>query len=105
MAKNLHECTSPFGCDESISDWPNGGRTSAIERQPERSTLLAVMPLDAAPAPQLAPLTDPFGRAITYLRVRVTDRCDLRCAYLPWRFHDRSPPDAASGAAHERRGG
>jgi GTP 3',8-cyclase len=24
---------------------------------------------------------DPFGRAITYLRVSVTDRCDFRCAY------------------------
>jgi len=28
-----------------------------------------------------APLIDPFGRAITYLRVSVTDRCDFRCAY------------------------
>lgn len=28
-----------------------------------------------------APLVDPFQRAITYLRVSVTDRCDLRCAY------------------------
>ncbi|MFI5013806.1 MAG: GTP 3',8-cyclase MoaA [Hyphomicrobiales bacterium] len=27
------------------------------------------------------PLTDPFGRRITYLRVSVTDRCDLRCVY------------------------
>lgn len=26
-------------------------------------------------------LTDGFGRAITYLRVSVTDRCDLRCRY------------------------
>lgn len=26
-------------------------------------------------------LTDPFGRTIRYLRVSVTDRCDLRCAY------------------------
>jgi len=29
----------------------------------------------------LTPLIDPFGRAITYLRVSVTDRCDLRCVY------------------------
>ncbi len=29
----------------------------------------------------MAPLTDPFGRAITYLRVSVTDRCDFRCVY------------------------
>jgi cyclic pyranopterin phosphate synthase len=26
-------------------------------------------------------LTDPFGRAVTYLRVSVTDRCDFRCVY------------------------
>ena len=28
-----------------------------------------------------APLIDPFARAISYLRVSVTDRCDFRCAY------------------------
>src|SRR6195256_2089942 len=28
-----------------------------------------------------APMTDPFGRTIRYLRVSVTDRCDLRCFY------------------------
>jgi len=27
------------------------------------------------------PLIDPFGRAVTYLRVSVTDRCDFRCSY------------------------
>ena len=27
------------------------------------------------------PLVDPFGRRITYLRLSVTDRCDLRCVY------------------------
>ncbi len=26
-------------------------------------------------------MQDPFGRAITYLRVSVTDRCDFRCVY------------------------
>ena len=26
-------------------------------------------------------MIDPFGRSITYLRVSVTDRCDLRCTY------------------------
>ncbi|MEM1313342.1 MAG: GTP 3',8-cyclase MoaA [Pseudomonadota bacterium] len=35
------------------------------------------MSLDQAPAP----LIDPFARAITYLRVSVTDRCDFRCVY------------------------
>lgn len=28
-----------------------------------------------------APLIDPFARAIDYLRVSVTDRCDFRCTY------------------------
>ncbi len=28
-----------------------------------------------------APLVDRFGRAISYLRLSVTDRCDLRCTY------------------------
>lgn len=36
-----------------------------------------VLPAGARPAP----LIDPFQRAITYLRISVTDRCDLRCAY------------------------
>jgi cyclic pyranopterin phosphate synthase len=26
-------------------------------------------------------MVDPFGRTVTYLRVSVTDRCDLRCVY------------------------
>ncbi len=28
-----------------------------------------------------APLVDPFGRHISYIRVSVTDRCDFRCVY------------------------
>ena len=36
--------------------------------------------LDAFRSPA-RPLIDPFGRAITYLRVSVTDRCDFRCVY------------------------
>jgi cyclic pyranopterin phosphate synthase len=33
------------------------------------------------PAPVATPLVDPFGRAISYIRVSVTDRCDFRCVY------------------------
>ena len=29
----------------------------------------------------LGPLVDQFQRRITYLRLSVTDRCDLRCSY------------------------
>ncbi len=38
------------------------------------------MPLDT---PRATPpvLTDSFGRAVTYLRLSLTDRCDLRCTY------------------------
>ena len=32
-------------------------------------------------APSVQPLIDPFARAISYLRVSVTDRCDFRCVY------------------------
>ena len=28
-----------------------------------------------------APLVDAFNRRVTYLRLSVTDRCDLRCSY------------------------
>ena len=38
--------------------------------------------LRSDPAPQgPAPLVDGFGRTVTYLRLSVTDRCDLRCVY------------------------
>jgi len=40
-------------------------------------------PARSAPAPSARrpALVDGFGRAVTYLRVSVTDRCDLRCVY------------------------
>jgi cyclic pyranopterin phosphate synthase len=38
--------------------------------------------MEHSPAPTAtAPLIDPFQRAISYLRVSVTDRCDFRCVY------------------------
>ena len=36
----------------------------------------ATMPMTAADT-----MIDPFGRAVSYLRVSVTDRCDFRCVY------------------------
>ncbi|MCI0507547.1 MAG: GTP 3',8-cyclase MoaA [Gammaproteobacteria bacterium] len=39
------------------------------------------------------PLIDPFGRTIEYVRLSVTDRCDLRCFYcLPKGFKDFEEP-------------
>jgi len=37
--------------------------------------------MQAYPPPVTAPLVDRFARAITYLRLSVIDRCDLRCTY------------------------
>jgi cyclic pyranopterin phosphate synthase len=39
------------------------------------------MDFERAATLQPRPLIDPFARAITYLRVSVTDRCDFRCVY------------------------
>jgi cyclic pyranopterin phosphate synthase len=39
-------------------------------------------------------MIDSCGRKIDYLRLSVTDRCDLRCAYcMPEKFHDYEEPD------------
>ncbi|MDH3830094.1 MAG: GTP 3',8-cyclase MoaA [Gammaproteobacteria bacterium] len=39
-------------------------------------------------------LIDPFGRSVEYIRLSVTDRCDLRCFYcLPGDYRDFSEPE------------
>jgi len=39
-------------------------------------------------------LTDPYGRTIEYVRLSVTDRCDLRCHYcMPEGFKDFETPE------------
>jgi GTP 3',8-cyclase len=40
----------------------------------------------------MAGLTDPFGRRIDYLRLSVTDRCNLRCVYCLPAFYDAFSP-------------
>ncbi len=35
----------------------------------------------SATDPAHSPSIDRFGRQVTYLRLSVTDRCDLRCVY------------------------
>ncbi len=41
-----------------------------------------------------SPLTDRFGRNIEYVRLSVTDRCDLRCFYcMPRGFRDFETPE------------
>ncbi|MDR9436382.1 MAG: GTP 3',8-cyclase MoaA [Thiohalophilus sp.] len=42
----------------------------------------------------MADLIDPFGRRIEYVRLSVTDRCDLRCKYcMPEGFKDFEEPE------------
>ena len=43
-------------------------------------TIHSTYPAAISSCPE-APIVDPFGRTITYLRVSVTDRCDFRCVY------------------------
>jgi GTP 3',8-cyclase len=46
------------------------------------------------PVPESGPMADGFGRRIEYLRISVTDKCNLRCVYcmpeegLPWLRRD-----------------
>ena len=65
------------------------GQTSYIRRAPiaalgtknmAATNGTSTLELDRAGTPARA-LIDPFHRAITYLRVSVTDRCDFRCVY------------------------
>jgi len=42
---------------------------------------MPVFPPASAPAPISCAMVDLFGRRISYLRLSVTDRCDLRCVY------------------------
>src|SRR6516164_8509865 len=64
--RRVMRATDTFG-ERIYRDRPEGAGAGP-------SSLLAK---PAAPAP----LVDPFMRPITYLRVSVTDRCDLRCVY------------------------
>ncbi len=54
-----------------------------IEPRTAPAGSLAFMNIAVPPNSEARPqaLIDPFQRAITYLRVSVTDRCDFRCVY------------------------
>jgi GTP 3',8-cyclase len=45
------------------------------------SIIPSISQAEAEFASATSPLIDPFGRMITYVRVSVTDRCDMRCIY------------------------
>src|SRR5262245_53824038 len=47
----------------------------------DKTMNVATQQIRLAEPGQHGPLIDPFARAVTYLRVSVTDRCDFRCVY------------------------
>lgn len=59
------------------------------------------MPRMLPPGMGAAPLTDNYGRVVTYLRVSVTERCNLRCFYCLPRGHGCDRPDQLSFAEVE----
>ncbi|MET0699129.1 MAG: GTP 3',8-cyclase MoaA [Mycobacterium sp.] len=62
--------------------------------------LPSIQPVVTTPAPGTGPLVDTFGRVATDLRVSVTDRCNLRCAYcMPAEGLDWLPKDEVLTAA------
>jgi cyclic pyranopterin phosphate synthase len=66
--------------------WAGSAIPNPSAGEPPRPYYQAMSPYDAPAArsilaPARGPLVDSFGRAIRYVRVSVTDRCDLRCLY------------------------
>ena len=58
-------------------------REKPLERKqlPGFSRLSVPFHLTSKQRPNTVPLTDKFGRAITDLRISVTDRCNYKCVY------------------------
>src|SRR5262249_9518760 len=63
--------------------WFFGAKVASVEQVLEMSghEQLGQSEFERAATIAPQPMVDPFGRAVTYLRVSVTDRCDFRCVY------------------------
>jgi cyclic pyranopterin phosphate synthase len=53
----------------------------ALQNRMQNGVETALPPVEFGNRTERQRLIDPFGRAISYLRVSVTDRCDFRCVY------------------------
>src|SRR5262249_29196827 len=72
-------CTYRKKKDDSVR---RGGRNRSNQEPPKGWALQEDgMEFEGAASVHPTPMIDPFGRTIAYLRVSVTDRCDLRCVY------------------------
>jgi GTP 3',8-cyclase len=74
-AAHPRPAASPLRVLSEPRRWPAPGPR---ERPPARGAAAPAGPEEPAAAGRLI---DAFGRRLTYLRVSVTDRCNLRCAY------------------------
>jgi cyclic pyranopterin phosphate synthase len=60
---------------------PAAVRSRRARNRADGEEMIASPLLSAPSSPPETRLVDAFGRRLTYLRVSVTDRCNLRCAY------------------------
>jgi cyclic pyranopterin phosphate synthase len=72
--------SSSYICGSETVHARGNFRRTGMSRRMARPNESATFELDRAGSHPRA-LIDPFARAITYLRVSVTDRCDFRCVY------------------------
>ena len=85
-------------------EWLGGERSRrAHDRSADPDRWSVPSPCPGDPIPPTGPMQDGFGRRIEYLRISVTDKCNLRCVYcmpeegLPWfRNGSRSFPTRRS---------
>ncbi len=65
----------------------------AVQLVAARNSSMKIQPLQRQDT-VTAPLIDRFGRRVDYLRVSVTDKCDLRCSYcIPKGFRGFEEPE------------
>jgi GTP 3',8-cyclase len=66
---------------DAVADIRQTPHMDGVRNIAQREMMHGIQALSVDPAQNEPPLVDPFGRAISYLRVSVTDRCDFRCVY------------------------
>jgi sulfatase maturation enzyme AslB (radical SAM superfamily) len=69
------------GRNANVSCYSNATAPPHLRTAPLHIAGMSRVLLDDIKPLTRAPLVDPFGRDISYLRISVTDRCDFRCVY------------------------
>src|SRR5687768_7963986 len=76
-------CASGVGAARNaiLKDTPPGRRAAAGGGHRSQDAYMRLSSGHRRDGRGLSMVIDPFGRAISYVRVSVTDRCDFRCVY------------------------